>query len=158
MREVAPLTARVQTFLDFCRIEKGLAWNTIEAYRQDLDRFAAYASKHEDVPEVERVRHYIDSLYRSGLSSRSIARHVTTLRNFHSHLLAEGVLQKDPTSLLAAPKQWQSLPKYLNNEQVTKLIEAPDAARPTGLRDRAMLEFLYATCAYRNCAGSGSRT
>jgi integrase/recombinase XerD len=145
MREVAPLTARVQTFLDFCRIEKGLAWNTIEAYRQDLDRFAAYASKHEDVPEVERVRHYIDSLYRSGLSSRSIARHVTTLRNFHSHLLAEGVLQKDPTSLLAAPKQWQSLPKYLNNEQVTKLIEAPDAARPTGLRDRAMLEFLYAT-------------
>jgi integrase/recombinase XerD len=145
MREVAPLTARVQTFLDFCRIEKGLAWNTIEAYRQDLDRFAAYVSKHEDVPEVERVRHYIDSLYRCGLSSRSIARHVTTLRNFHSHLLAEGVLQKDPTSLLAAPKQWQSLPKYLNNEQVTKLLEAPDPVRPTGLRDRAMLEFLYAT-------------
>jgi integrase/recombinase XerD len=146
MREVAPLKARMQSFLDFCRIEKGLAWNTIEAYRQDLDRFAEHAStEQEDAPEVEQVRHYIDSLYRAGLSSRSIARHLTTLRGFHAYLLEEGTLQKDPTSLLAAPRQWQSLPKYLNTEQVTNLLAAPDPGRPAGLRDRAMLEFLYAT-------------
>jgi integrase/recombinase XerD len=146
MREGAPLKARMQSFLDFCRIEKGLAWNTIEAYRQDLDRFAEHAStEQEDAPEVEQVRHYIDSLYRAGLSSRSIARHLTTLRGFHSYLLEEGTLQKDPTSLLAAPRQWQSLPKYLNTEQVTNLLAAPDPGRPAGMRDRAMLEFLYAT-------------
>jgi integrase/recombinase XerD len=146
MREGAPLKARMQSFLDFCRIEKGLAWNTIEAYRQDLDRFAEHAStEQEDAPEVEQVRHYIDSLYRAGLSSRSIARHLTTLRGFHAYLLEEGTLQKDPTSLLAAPRQWQSLPKYLNTEQVTNLLAAPDPGRPAGMRDRAMLEFLYAT-------------
>ena len=135
----------MQSFLDFCRIEKGLAWNTIEAYRQDLDRFAEHASTEQDGPEVEQVRHYIDSLYRAGLSSRSIARHLTTLRGFHSYLLEEGTLQKDPTSLLAAPRQWQSLPKFLNTDQVTKLLAAPDPGRPAGLRDCAMLEFLYAT-------------
>jgi len=145
MREVTAITGRVQSFLDFCRIEKGLAWNTIEAYRQDLDRFAAYVAKQGQTAELEDVRRYIDTLYRSGLSSRSIARHVTTLRSFHSFLLEEGALQKDPTSLLAAPKQWQSLPKYLNTDQITNLLAAPDPDRPAGQRDRAMLEFLYAT-------------
>lgn len=145
MPNVAPVIARAKSFLDFCRIEKGLAWNTVEAYRQDLDRFAEFVSKHEDISEVERIRHYVDSLYQSGLSSRSIARHCTTLRNFHSFLLENGSEELDPTSLLAAPKQWQSLPKYLNNEQVSKLLAAPDTTRPAGLRDRAMLEFLYAT-------------
>jgi len=145
MREVTAITGRVQSFLDFCRIEKGLAWNTIEAYRQDLDRFAAYVAKQGQTAELEDVRRYIDTLYRSGLSSRSIARHVTTLRSFHSFLLEEGALEKDPTSLLAAPKQWQSLPKYLNTDQITNLLAAPDPDRPAGQRDRAMLEFLYAT-------------
>lgn len=145
MCDGAALKARIKSFLDFCRIEKGLARNSIEAYRLDLDRFAAFISIQESIPEVERIRHYIDSLYKSGLSSRSIARHVATVRNFHSFLLEQGALQSDPTSLLSAPRQWQSLPKYLNNEQVNQLLSAPDSTRPTGLRDRAMLEFLYAT-------------
>jgi integrase/recombinase XerD len=145
MPDVAPVNARIETFLDFCRIEKGLAWNTVEAYRQDLDRFAAYISDHMDLPGVEGVRRYVDSLYQSGLSSRSVARHLTTLRTFHSFLLETGVEQVDPTTLLSAPKQWQNLPKYLNNEQVSALLAAPDATQPAGLRDRAMLEFLYAT-------------
>ena len=145
MPDVAPVNARIETFLDFCRIEKGLAWNTVEAYRQDLDRFAAYISDHTDLPGVEGVRRYVDSLYQSGLSSRSVARHLTTLRTFHSFLLERGVEQVDPTTLLSAPKQWQNLPKYLNNEQVGALLAAPDATQPAGLRDRAMLEFLYAT-------------
>jgi len=145
MADVAPMIARTKSFLDFCRIEKGLAWNTVEAYRQDLGRFACFVGDHEDVPGVERIRHYVDSLYQSGLSSRSIARHVATLRNFHSFLLETGAEQVDPTSLLSTPKQWQSIPKYLNNDQVSKLLSAPDATQPGGLRDRAMLEFLYAT-------------
>src|SRR5271166_6407715 len=114
MLEVAPVTARVQAFLDFCRIEKGLAWNTVEAYRQDLDRFTEYlAGSKQDLSSVETVRSYIDTLYQAGLASRSIARHITTLRNFHSFLVERGDTQSDPTSLLSTPKQWQSLPKYL---------------------------------------------
>lgn len=145
MPDTAPVAARVKSFLDFCRIEKGLAWNTVEAYRRDLVRFAVYHDACANMPDLERVRRYVDSLYGSGLSSRSIARHVTTLRNFHSFLLEQGALDSDPTSLLSAPRQWQNLPKYLNNEQVGNLLQTPDPARPTGLRDRAMLEFLYAT-------------
>ena len=143
MPDGAPVIARISSFLDFCRIEKGLAWNTVEAYRQDLTRFAAYIE--DGVSDIERIRQYVDSLYHSGLSSRSVARHVATLRNFHSYLLETGAQHVDPTSLLAAPKQWQNLPKYLNNEQIQDLLSAPDAASPAGLRDRAMLEFLYAT-------------
>ncbi len=146
MRDVAPIAARVQSFLDFCRIEKGLAWNTVEAYRRDLNRFTEHLAKvKESLSEVESVRRYVDSLYQSGLASRSIARHVTTLRNFHSFLLERGASESDPTSLLATPKQWQSLPKYLNSDEIGKLIAAPDISKPAGLRDRAMLEFLYAT-------------
>ena len=139
------VTARVGSFLDFCRIEKGLAWNTVEAYRQDLERFAAFVAKNPTLDQTERIRGYIDSLYMAKLSSRSIARHLTTLRNFHSYLLEQGAVETDPTRLLASPKQWQSIPKYLNNEQVTNLLAAPDGSQPAGSRDRAMLEFLYAT-------------
>lgn len=145
MPDVAPVSARVKSFLDFCRIEKGLSGNTLDAYSQDLDRFAAYISDHGHVPDIDRIRLYIDSLYQSGLSSRSIARHVTTLRNYHSFLLETGVEQVDPTSLLSVPKQWQNLPKYLNNDQVSGLLSAPDKNTPAGSRDSAMLEFLYAT-------------
>ncbi len=79
------------------------------------------------------------------MSSRSIARHITTLRNFYKYQLETGAVQSDPTALLAAPKQWHNLPKYLSPKQVSGLLSAPDATRPQGLRDRAMLEFLYAT-------------
>jgi len=146
MLAVAPVTARVQAFLDFCRIEKGLAWNTVEAYRQDLERFIGYiAASKQDLSSVETVRSYIDTLYQSGLASRSIARHITTLRNFHSFLVERGEAQSDPTSLLSTPKQWQSLPKYLNGQEIARLIAVPDRSKAAGLRDHAMLEFLYAT-------------
>lgn len=152
MRDVAPVTASVSSFLSYCRIEKGLAANTIDAYRQDLQRFVAFLNNTGEASEPERLRLYIDSLYRAGLSSRSIARHITTLRNFHAFLLQERAsghasndASSDPAILLAAPKQWQNIPKYLNNEQVTKLLAAPDPARPEGSRDRAMLEVLYAS-------------
>ncbi len=79
------------------------------------------------------------------MSSRSIARHVTTLRNFYKFLVEHGAVDSDPTATLAAPKHWHSLPKYLNRQQLTDLMAAPDRGRPQGLRDGAMLEFLYAT-------------
>ncbi len=79
------------------------------------------------------------------MASRSIARHIATLRNFFAHLIEKGALEADPTAHLTAPRQWQSLPKYLNKKQIDDLLGACDGSKPQGLRDRAMLEFLYAT-------------
>jgi len=93
----------------------------------------------------EAVRNYLDSLYQAGLKSRSIGRHLTTLRNFFGFLLREGRIATDPSQYLRTPKQWQTIPKYLNLDQIDKLIQIPDPSRPAGLRDRAMLEVLYAT-------------
>lgn len=145
MHNAASLSARIVAFLDFCRIEKGLTANSVSAYRLDLERFAAFVKGQDGLPSTEGLRQYIDSLYRSGMAGRSIARHITTLRNFYGFLLERGDIQDDPTILLASPRQWQSLPKYLNKQELDSLIAAPDLTLPRGLRDRAMLEFLYAT-------------
>ena len=132
------------SFLDFCRIEKGLAPNSIASYRLDLKSYVAFCPP-DATGDVETVRSYVDSLYKSGLTSRSIARHLTTLRNFYQFLLREGKVSSDPVGAIPLPRQWKNLPKYLNLEQINRLVQAPDTNKPTGMRDRAMLEFLYAT-------------
>jgi integrase/recombinase XerD len=139
--------SQVKRFLDFCRIEKGLAPNSIEAYRRDLEKYASFSTPQPDSPPAgaEDLRSYLDSLYRSGLASRSIARHLTTLRNFYGFLLREGEATGDPTAFLPLPKQWHTIPKYLNIKEVDGLLAAPDQSKATGVRDRAMLELLYAT-------------
>jgi integrase/recombinase XerD len=93
---------------------------------------------------AEDLAGYVESLYRAGLSARSIARHITTLRNFYSFLAREGEIDRDPTEFLALPRQWSTLPKYLNRNEVDRLLAAPPLDKATGLRDRAMLETLYA--------------
>jgi integrase/recombinase XerD len=139
------VSAPVQTFLDFCRIEKGLAANSLEAYRRDLDRFAAYlADTGAGYTEEETVRRYLDSLYAAGLSGRSIARHLTTLRNFYGYLLGEGRIAKDPVGTVAMPRQWKNLPKRLSLADVERLIRTPEPTTALGMRDRAMFELLYA--------------
>jgi len=145
MRPVQSISAQVTAFLDFCRIEKGLAAATISSYRIDLERFAQSVTKGESIENPTTLRQHIDSLYQAGMASRSIARHLTTIRNFYRFLLENGQVSSDPTEQLSAPRQWQSLPKYLNSQQINDLIASPDLGRPQGLRDRAMLEFLYAT-------------
>jgi integrase/recombinase XerD len=146
MPSVGPLIGDVQQFLDFCRVEKGLAANSMDAYRRDLACYQRFSGTDGLALEnSEHVRHYMDSLYKSGLSGRSVARHLTTLRNFYRFLLQEGRISEDPTALLTSPKQWSSLPKYLNLSDIDKLVGAPDTDKATGVRDRAMLELLYAT-------------
>jgi integrase/recombinase XerD len=145
MQDGAALSVRIKTFLDFCRVEKGLAPNSIDSYRRDLGKFESYFPGANGVPDAEQIRRYIDSLYGCGLSSRSIARHTTTLRNFYRFLVAERAIERDPTELLPLPKHWSTLPKLLNREQVEAILRAPDPAQPKGARDRAMLQLLYAT-------------
>ncbi len=136
-----PMTA----FLHFCRIEKGLSDNSLEAYTADLSRFSKFFKDSPGLPSCDQLRLYLDHLYASGLSSRSVARHLTTLRNLYGFLLREGQISSDPTEHLRSPKQWQKIPNFLNLEDINKLLGAPDAATPTGLRDRAMLQLLYAS-------------
>lgn len=143
--EANRLRPQIQAFLNFCRVEKGLSSNSLSAYSSDLERLSRYLGEAAGVPGTEELRGYLDSLYQEGLSSRSVARHVATLRNFCSFLVREGVSESDPSEHLRTPKQWQAIPKFLNLEQIEKLIAAPDVSKPTGLRDRAMLELLYAS-------------
>jgi integrase/recombinase XerD len=145
MRSVDGISAHIVSFLDFCRIEKGLSRTTIAAYRADLQRFASSLRPRDQLASPEPVRRYVDSLYQAGMASRSIARHITTLRNLYAHLIEKGVVDADPTAHLVAPRQWQSLPKYLNKQQIDGLLGTCDLTKPRGLRDRAMLELLYAT-------------
>ncbi len=143
--ESIELRGQITAFLNFCRIEKGLSANSLSAYSADLSKFNAFLGVSPKIQGLEDLRLYIDHLYRCELGNRSIARHLTTLRSFYGFLLREGLIESDPTQLLRSPRQWQTIPKFLNPEDIERLLDAPDAARPTGLRDRAMLQLLYAT-------------
>ena len=141
------LHGEVVSFLNFCRIEKGLAANSLTAYQADLQNFEQFSAREAAgvVPGMEALHGYIDSLYRAGLGARSVARRLSTLRNFYAYLLREGRIAADPTEHLGSPKQWQAIPKFLNLEEIERVSASPDASRPAGLRDHAMIELLYAT-------------
>jgi integrase/recombinase XerD len=144
-RKSGPLQAAINGFLHYCRVDKGLAVNSVSAYAADLDCFQQFAGADLNVvANVESLRAYINTLYAKGLGSRSIARHITTLRGFSKFLLAAGRIPADATEHLQSPRQWKSIPRFLGREQVDALLEAPDPDKPTGLRDRAMLQLLYA--------------
>jgi integrase/recombinase XerD len=139
--------AQVRLFLDFCRIEKGLSPNSVSAYARDLARFTEWAGgRTADLPQsAEQVRAYLDSLYAGGLSARSVGRHLTTLRNFYRHLQREKEIEQNPVELQPSPKQWHRIPKFLNREDLEKLLTAPSQDNAAGLRNCAMLHLVYAS-------------
>jgi integrase/recombinase XerD len=110
-----------------------------------LSRFAKQRDK--DLLSLERddVKDFIKHLHESGLEARSIGRTLVTVRNLYKFLLLDGFLKRDPSENIETPKSWQSLPKFLIQEEVESLLESPDISTSTGLRDKAMLEVLYAT-------------
>ena len=140
-----PLAPSIQAYLNFCRVEKGLAANSLHSYQLDLKRLSESADKPVTEIHAADLASYVESLYSQGMSARSIARHITTLRNFYRFLIQEGQVIEDPTEFLKQPRQWTTLPKYLNREELDRLIAAPPVEKSTGLRDRAMLDLLYAT-------------
>jgi integrase/recombinase XerD len=132
-------------FLDFCRIEKGLSSASLSAYNADLKRFEFFIGKSPEAADAAGIAAYLDHLSGSGLGARSTARHLTTLRNLYGFLLREGHVQQDPTEHLRSPKQWQTIPKFMNLKQIDQILEAVGSATPVAVRDRAMIELLYAT-------------
>ncbi|MGH9340333.1 MAG: site-specific tyrosine recombinase XerD [Acidobacteriota bacterium] len=136
-----------KSYLNHLQIEKGLAQNTVEAYQRDIRDFLSFLARHQvDLGRTERehLASYIQHLY-SYLSPRSIRRKIVSLRSFFKFLLLDGYLQHDPAETLESPRTWRELPHYLTQEEVDLLLEQPDLTTPHGLRDRALLEVLYAT-------------
>ena len=143
-------TAYVEQFLDYLALERGLARNSLAAYRRDLVAHAAFlhAECGKDdaaaVSEGDIVR-YLTLLHHRQAASATIARQLTTLKQFYRFLVAERLLPGDPTGNVQVPKLVKSLPATLTLDEVERLLAAPDISTPRGLRDRAMLETLYAT-------------
>jgi integrase/recombinase XerD len=145
------LEAQIRTFLNCLRVEKGLSDNTIQAYRRDMVKFAAYAASHKlSTKGIQRgdVVDFLASLYRKGLDSRSVARHLVTIRHFFRFSLMEGYVQDDPAATIESPRFRQSLPSFLSLEEVDRLLAQPDTSAIVGLRDRAMIELMY-SCGLR---------
>jgi integrase/recombinase XerD len=135
-------------FLSYLRVEKGLSQNTLTAYQMDLDKLCKFAKERsKDLLTLERddIKEFIQYLHESGLEARSIGRALVTVRNLYKFLLLDGFLKRDPSANIETPKSWQSLPKFLIAEEVERLLNSPDVATPIGIRDKAMLEVLYAT-------------
>ncbi len=142
----SPDEAAVRSFLDYLSIEKGLAVNTRAAYGRDLAKLLLFLEKEKvswkKAGEDDLVG-FIRAQSRSGLSARSLARHISSVRSFYKYLLLDGVVAADPAERLSSPSVWLSLPKFLTVKEVESLLAAPDAGEPRGARDRAMLEVLY---------------
>ena len=138
----------VAAWLDHLRVERALAANTLVAYQRDLAALAAFAEKRR-TPLVElrprQLAEFVGSLRDRGLSARSQSRHVFSIRTFYTFAVREGFATADPTENLRPPRAFRGLPRYLTPPQVEALLAAPDTKSGVGLRDRAILEVLYAT-------------
>ena len=142
------MRSHIAAFLNYARVERGLSPNTIAAYRSDLHGFSAYAAKRSlasDDVDREAVVAFLGELYKAGLDSRSVARHLVTVRSFFRFLRQEKLIGRDPTEQIDLPRVWKRLPKFLSVEEVERLLAQPNETTPEGRRDRAMLEVLYAT-------------
>ena len=134
-------------FLDYLSAEKGLAANTLEAYRRDLEGFGNFlASSRTDASRLTRgdIVAFLGVRRADGMSPRTLARVTSALRGLYGFLSAEKMLEADPTADLTNARRWAMLPKILSPEDVTRLLDAPDVATPRGLRNRALFELLYA--------------
>jgi integrase/recombinase XerD len=142
------ISATISSFLTYVRVEKGLSSNTVSAYRRDLVKFDVFAQKRKLLLEAvsrDDLVDFLASLYRLKLESRTVARHLVTLRNFFRFAQIHELITTDPSINLESPKIRRSLPGYLRLEEVERLLEQPDSTTALGLRDRAMLEVLYST-------------
>jgi integrase/recombinase XerD len=149
----AEATSReLMDFISFLAVEKGLSLNTQAAYKQDLSGFIQYITKKKKgesasikKAQSEDINAYLTQLKRKGLSARSIARALTTMRVFYKFLLKEGKIKNSPCDLIDMPKLEKTLPRFLSLDEVEALIQSPKINSPLELRDRVMIEVLYAT-------------
>jgi len=138
----------LRLFLDYLSVEKGLSANTILSYSRDLHAFFLFLAKRKTDwarADERTLTLFIHRQSQAGLKARSLARRISALRSFYKFLLLDGLVSSDPTADLTSPKTWLSLPKFLTVDEVARLVIQPDERDVHGLRDRAILEVLYAT-------------
>jgi integrase/recombinase XerD len=143
---VVPWHVQIDGYLDHLRVERGLSANTLAAYASDLARFTELLEKrgHQlDTADGVAVTEVLVALSAAGLSARSQARFLSTLRGLYRYLLQEGVMQVNPLALIEAPRLGRKLPSLLSRDEVLRLLAAPDVATPRGVRDLAMLHTMY---------------
>jgi integrase/recombinase XerC len=144
----------LRDFLDHLRLNRNTSAHTVVAYGSDLSQFVAFAADHLGTPaarlrpthlDLAVIRAFLAELYRRGQSRASAARKLSALRSFTRFLRREGLLEADPAALALTPRREQKVPAHLSVDEMTRLLEAPDASRPLGRRDRAILELFYAS-------------
>ena len=138
----------IEDFITAIRVEKGLSTNTLQSYKSDLGILCRFLHKKEKgllTTDRDDLTDVLAHLKDEGRSDTSIARFISSLRGFFKFILSEKLLKQDPTAHLEARKAWQTLPRFLSQQEVDKLLEQPDLNDDMGIRDRAMLELLYAT-------------
>jgi integrase/recombinase XerD len=169
----------VEEYLSYLRVERGLARNTLEAYGRDLRAYVQFLSEHKLSSFLETsketVRAYLEQLYRLGRATSTISRNLAAIKSFYQFMVREGYLPHDPTEHLQSPKVEKRLPHVLTLAEVESLLNQPKLNDPASLRDKAMLEVLYATgirvselvslntndvnleAGYLRCLGKGSK-
>ncbi|NLC15972.1 MAG: site-specific tyrosine recombinase XerD, partial [Firmicutes bacterium] len=139
----------IQEFIEYLGHEKGLATNTLESYGRDLRQYCGFlsedASQTPETASQATIVAYLMMLRKQGKATATIARRLAALKAFYQFMLKENYVTKDPTDELSSPKLERKLPKVLTVDEVDKLLNQPDTSTPAGIRDKAMLEVLYAT-------------
>ncbi len=139
----------VEEFIHYLAVERGLADNTLDSYNRDLNQFLGFLEKEKirDVQKATRnmIMGYLLFLQKRGRATATVSRHLAALKSFYHFLLREKYIEKDPTANLESPKLEKKLPRILTVNEVEMLLMQPKGGDPTALRDKAMLELLYAT-------------
>jgi integrase/recombinase XerD len=147
MTTMNPQRDLIKEYLTYIQVEKGLARNTLESYRRDLTRLERWANKiGKPIAELARpdLRKWIAQLSREGLAPSSVARAVSGARGFFRFLMLDGHIKHHPAEDLDTPQKFSYLPKFLTEEEIDRLFSTPDVSTEEGIRDRAMLELMYA--------------
>jgi len=143
------LGSAVSRFIEYLSVEKGLSHNTIESYKRDLSGYISYLNNKEidsaDTITVNLLREYMTGLMGRSVSVSSVKRYISSIRHFHKFLVQEGISGSNPTENLETPRGWHRLPKTLSFTDVDTLLRQPSEKNPSGTRDGAMIELLYAT-------------
>ncbi len=138
----------LREFITFIQVEKGLSKLTLESYSRDLSRLNSWATKNgKTIVDLDRadLRKWIASLSREGLAPTSVARAVSAARGFYKFLMLDGHIKFHPAEDLDTPQRFNYLPKFLTEDEINLLLSAPDVSNEEGIRDRAILELMYAT-------------
>ena len=139
----------IDEYLNFLAIEKGLSLNTLEAYSRDLNRYSEFMENRgiTNIREItsDDVISYLGSLRKNGLTANSVNRGLAAVRGFYKYLLRENVMDENPVANIELAKIWMRLPDTLSKDEMNLLLEQPEAKTLLGIRDRAMLELMYAT-------------